>query len=77
MLVMKILKNPVKIKLPKILTLSVLRLIKMYATNPIKENKMLLAYKNIKISSNEQQQAHEAIKDLQQTIKEVQNVSND
>lgn len=49
----------------------------MYATNPIKENKMLLAYKNIKISSNEQQQAHEAIKDLQQTIKEVQNVSND
>ena len=46
----------------------------MYATNPIKQNKMLLAYKNIKINSeNKQEQAHEAIKDLQKTIQEVQN----
>jgi hypothetical protein len=47
---------------------------KQYATNPIKQNKMLLAYNNIKISSNEQQEVHEAIKDLQYMIKAVQNV---
>ena len=44
----------------------------MYATNPIKQNKMLLAYKGIKINSNKQEQAQEAIKELQQIIKEVQ-----
>lgn len=49
----------------------------MYETNPIKQNKILLIYNNIKITSDNRQQAHEAIKELQETIKAVQNVTID
>lgn len=47
----------------------------MNTTNPIKQNKMLIVYNNIKISSDKSQQAQEATKELEYIIKAVQNVT--
>jgi hypothetical protein len=43
-----------------------------YTTNPIEHQKMLMSYNNIRINSNAQQRACEALQNLQRVLQQIE-----